>query len=462
MRSITKISKESKELPSVLVIGQAFNQNSGGGVTQSNLFHSFIRGKVFSLPFGQSEYDLNLCQEVYIMGYKNKIPKIFWPFVRKKLEAKVIKVDDCRQNMPGSQSTYNRSISVVRRLILNIVSILGFDHFFYNYKLDNDIKQWLDKNNPDLIYAQFSTYATMKFVIKIQEYLQKPLAIHIMDDWITGNPSCNASNSFSEYSMLKWYWKRKYNTVFRNILAKSTVRIAISETMADEYKQRYGYNFDWAHNYIVPEEWEDINNNPEECLDEFVIGYFGTINIKNKDSMISMLEAIKRLNNNSIKFRIFSNDGSLLNKYDDKYDFMQLHKPVKAELYKQELRKCSLLFLPLGFNKKSLLYVKLSIPTKLSEYMISRVPILVYADKETALFNFCNLNKCAHLISENNIELLSGGISKIINDEKYCKKIVGNAYKVSTEKLSRSNMLNQFNRSLANTVSLAAEIRDRT
>jgi glycosyltransferase involved in cell wall biosynthesis len=72
-----------------------------------------------------------------------------------------------------------------------------------------------------------------------------------------------------------------------------------------------------------------------------------------------------------------------------------------------------LLFLPLGFCEKDILFAKYSMPTKISEYMISGTPILAYASEKTALHKYVQSGQFAYLLSERSIDKLFFAVKEL-------------------------------------------------
>jgi glycosyltransferase involved in cell wall biosynthesis len=79
--------------------------------------------------------------------------------------------------------------------------------------------------------------------------------------------------------------------------------------------------------------------------------------------------------------------------------------------------------MPYDFDKQSIEFIKYSMPTKASEYMVSGVPILLYCHKEVTLFDHAKKYGWASIVSDNNIEVLSNAINEIIFNNELRWKI---------------------------------------
>ncbi|RHK06303.1 hypothetical protein DW080_21420 [Bacteroides caccae] len=90
------------------------------------------------------------------------------------------------------------------------------------------------------------------------------------------------------------------------------------------------------------------------------------------------------------------------------------------------------LFLPLGFSDESRRYVRLSMPTKLSEYLASGKPTILYCPEEIALAKYVISKQCAIVCTENNREKLKEAVVSL-TDQKYYDQQVQIALSVAKE-----------------------------
>ncbi|NJO89895.1 MAG: glycosyltransferase family 4 protein [Chloroflexia bacterium] len=154
--------------------------------------------------------------------------------------------------------------------------------------------------------------------------------------------------------------------------------------------------------------------------DEFVVFYAGRVGVGTSIAIITIAKAIEFLNcegyniklqiqvpslPDNIKYRLKPFKNTQINKYIDYYDL-----PSK-------LSSVDLLVLPMDFDKKNLSYIHLSMPTKVPEYMASGTPILVFADKTTALANYASSENWAFVVTENSIISLIDQIKYIFKNK---------------------------------------------
>jgi len=421
----------------VLVIGQRFHRKAGDGITLSNLFSMFDPDCLFSLPLQSGESLYDICRNVYEIDPQEVRQYCTLLRVLKRThKLSFINSENCLQthSLSSKKTNCEQKNTWYKSLKRTVLQITGLYHITSKYVISDKLATWLQSINIDVIYAQFSNLATMRIVIDITQLLNKPLVIHIMDDWIS---------FVVKPSLLSYYLTNKYRVQFTKILSISSARIAISESMAIEYKLRYNYNFYWVHNPIEPEQWKLSALAPSNST--MIIGYFGGVGISNKDSLYDIARAIDSINSPLIKLKVFTNDANRLNKKIFNFICFELHSAVDFIKYQQEISRCALLILPFGFSKDSVSFTLLSIPTKLSEYMVSRIPILVYAPKESALYKYCFQYSCATLIGNRDVNLIRECILSLMNNPEPFNKKAEVAYQIAVNTLSKESMQNRLN-----------------
>ena len=94
------------------------------------------------------------------------------------------------------------------------------------------------------------------------------------------------------------------------------------------------------------------------------------------------------------------------------------------------LSSYDLLFLPLDFDREGIRFAQFSMPTKASEYMISGTPILVYADKKTALAKYATSDKWAYTVTENNKMVLTLALNELYSDISLRKQLAEKAREI--------------------------------
>lgn len=401
----------SKEFPKVLIIGGPFNKINGGGITLSNLFQDWPKENLAlaSTSNIRINADFSLCDNYFQLGYNGKLHPFPLNIILPKIECGPVK------NFTPGTTTDQHQLSggkykKIYQSIYKLLILSGLYNFLYNMKITEDFINWILQFNPDIIYSQLGSLESIRFINNIQFCTKKPVAIHIMDDWpaVVNQPS-----------ILYYYWKRKIDSEFRDLILKSQVLMSISQGMSDEYKKRYKRIFHPFHNPISLNKWLPYSKPTCEVKGRFKILYTGRIGVANSKSVLLIAKVINKLNmkGSNFIFDIYTPDyKSKKAKRINSLTGININKTIVNRRMPELLAGYDLLIVPLDFDKHSIQFAKLSMPTKASEYMISGTPVLVFADSQTFLAKHANDGKWAYVVTENNENALADSISLLSSD----------------------------------------------
>jgi glycosyltransferase involved in cell wall biosynthesis len=417
---------ESKRYPKVLVVGQTFNHKYGGGITMSNLFKGWPKDRLAlaSSTYLFNDVDLSVCEKYYQLGYNGKLhPFPFNLFLPEIIcgpvnhTVKQTTPDQKNQIKPGKyRSVYN--------LIRELLIFLGLYNVLYRLKVTAEFKDWLVAYSPDIIYAQLETLELIRLVKEIHLLTNKPIAIHIMDDW----PS-----SINKPSILFNFWNKKIDLEFRDLLHRASVLMSISQAMTEEYQKRYGKHFFPFRNPIEVEKWLPFSRTQNMIDGDFRILYTGRVGLANGKAILEIAKVIDTLNSDGIKvlLDIFTPDNNSKGAISlKKYRGVTINGHISHERMPELIASYDLLILPLDFDRDGIRFTRFSIPTKLSEYMISGVPILIYADSKTALAKYALNAGCAYVVTNNDSETLKSAVKELFLNSSLRKQLAEKAKKV--------------------------------
>ena len=439
-----------KIYPKVLIIGQSFNRKSGGGITVSNLFAGWPKSKlaVVSSDNLRSGFDTSICEQFYQLGYNSKLHPFPLNVFLPKIQCGII-IHENKENL----TTFNgRSIKLGRyKRIYNLLSaflkFVGIYNVLYRLKITPEFKDWLASYNPDIIYSQLATLELIRFVSDVHKLSDKPVVLHIMDDW---------PKSINENGLLFFYWEKVIDNEFRKLLDKSSVLLSICESMSAEYRIRYNKKFIPFHNPIVVKNWLPYSKKNWEIDGEFRILYTGRVGKANGKSILLMTEVIAEMNRegNKMILDIFTPDTDTKKaSYIKNLSGVRILNPVNYEKMPSLLASYDLLFLPLDFSSSAIRFVQFSMPTKTPEYMISGTPILVYADKKTALAQYALDGRWAYPVTENNRTVLKQALLELNSNPLLRKNLAERAITKAIQNDDAINIRENFRNILSVNIS---------
>ena len=385
-----------QRFPKVLILCDRFDNSTGMGVTLTNLFMEWPK---MNLALAGFNIDKSLCEEIRPCASYFALNGRFITSTQKKI---------------GS----SRRPSLLRSVLKFVYNKLGMSDN-KDIPISKDLEQFIVEFDPDIIFSALGDLSRIRFTERIANlYPASKLALYIVDDW----PDSRFDGRWFESC-----WRKKYFNATQNIVNRADICMSICQKMSETYHQRYGKYFYPFHNPVAINAWEEVS--PLQLYEKniFSIAYVGKINRDTERQLITLAKCVEALNtaDRKIKFDIYT--PSIIPLSLKNFSNTEIKSAVPNSEVPSLLKSYSLLFLTLGFSNETIKYVKLSMPTKLTEYLASGTPILLYAPEDIALSEYLSKHDAAVICSKESDlqEVLEG----IISDDSLLKKFVFNALK---------------------------------
>ena len=192
-------------------------------------------------------------------------------------------------------------------------------------------------------------------------------------------------------------------SVIQQALKYASRQFVISENMKSEYQKIFNKDFDVFHfvstnispSYKQPQQ-SDHNHQPK------VIRFIGSYHkIQHEDAVLDLVNVLEGLNTPNIQFNIefwgTETPSNTLNKITKTSIYKGMfHESQKLQL----IEESDLLIIPSTFDAKVHKYYKNSFPTKLTEFLLSGVPVLVYGPSDSSSSIFCEKHSVGIVINK--------------------------------------------------------------
>lgn len=398
------LEEPNLEEPRVLIISNnALSDTKNNGKTLASFFKNFNPANVAQLYFNS---ELPSGSEIYNYFQITDRDVIRASLKSQSTCGRVVKLGNIEDTV--ANESFNKHISKIKK---NNLTRIFREFFWKSGKWNSDqLNRWLDKFSPDIIFFcagdsgfayDVSNYITKKFNAK--------LVIYITDDYILPRKTLNPL----------WWFRR--NNIFRKMkicVNSSDLFLTISEKMKRIYKDYLGQDSIVAVN-MCDSMKEDSNNEQAKSVINLV--YAGGLHYNRYKTLELLVKSIKRYNNqlnNSVKLhlKIYSNkkpDSKILSKLDVKGTSTFGGSLNYAEL-KNELNRCDIPVHVESFDRRSIESTRLSISTKIPEYLSLGKPILAIGPKEVASMEY--LQDVAFCV--NNADNLYERLSTLVTNEK--------------------------------------------
>jgi len=368
-------------LPKVMIIGQTFTTDTGGGITLTSLFKQWPKDKLAVAVESKEALDFTKCSNYYRLGFlEQAMPFPFSLFQRKTQSGKV--TETVTQGASHVKET-NHTKAKFKGYLDTALHHLGLFYWIYgNQKLSSAFINWFKEFNPDIIYYQPNSYKSMGFATALKKVSNKPLVVHVMDDWF----------SFAvKTSPLKSYWQQQFDQKVRTLFSKAQVHLSICQYMSDAYLKKYGFVFKPYHNSVDLNFWQNSRSKVVEQSESFQLLYAGRIGYGLENAILAVAKVVERMATEDINITLE------IQTKDSKHPLMSVLQNLSGVTVSQTIpyndlpakfSSADALLIPCDFDEAGLKFIRYSMPTKVSEYMAVGTPVFVVGPNETALVDY--------------------------------------------------------------------------
>jgi len=270
----------------------------------------------------------------------------------------------------------------------------------------NELDQWIKTFSPDIV---FFCAGDSGFAYDITEYIcneyNTKLVVYITDDYILARNTCN----------LFWWCRRNYILAkMKKIVKRSDLFLTISNQMKETYKKIFNKDSIVVMNMTESLLDKSVSSNNNEIR----LIYAGGLHYKRCETLALLIKAIIKSNENNVRqafLKIYSNtipDKSLISQltFEGASEFCGA---LNLDELKKEYNKSDILVHVESFNTKSIESTRLSISTKISEYLSLGKPILAIGPANIASMEY--LKDIAYCITDK--RLIEGSFITFIFNE---------------------------------------------
>ena len=423
----------------ILILNQPFDNNTGGGITLSNLFDGIDPDKVAVVCPAQlinSKTNFEKCNHYYQLGVLEQ--KWSFPFNLVRTQNPSGEVSSQKQN-DGNLDFVSSEGSFKSRMVNDVffptIKYLGIHQAVYRLELSKELIDWINDFEPTLIYAQAQNFQEVSFCQSIKDEFDIPFVFHMMDDWIS---------LASQSGISKFLWKKRTEYEFKKLLQESERVFSISDFMSTEYYSRYNVNSDVFHNPVDEGFWMQHQKNDMTLNENPKILYAGRVGLGIDTSLILMARAVEKLNksfNTNVNFVVQTESKP---NWIDEFESVIYRELVPYSELPLTFSRADLLYLPYDFSKESIEFIKYSMPTKASEYMICGTPILILAPKDTAIVMNALKYGWASVLTENSQVDLVNSLKELLFEPITRANLSQNAIEVAIDQHSKTVVQNRF------------------
>lgn len=390
-------------LPKILIIGgYTFEGTGATSITIKNIFSAWNLEKLAFVYVTNKSDNIDSKKNIFTVAKKIVNIKI-----NRQNKSFINEILSTKSEVMGVMHT-TASNDKKKKFLNFFHTIMVAYYALIPYKYSNKLDKFIREFKPDSIYTPLDRVEVMFLAYKISMKYNIPIYPHFTDDWI------NTMYEKNFFLIIPCIVKKYY---LKKILDRTEKAFSISEKMAYEYSNQYKMPFFPLMNCI-----DDSEPSVESGLDVSTLRfcYSGGLHLNRWKSLKFLCKGLEYLESDkTIEFNIFTNESDW-QLYEDKFiDFPFVHYMgfISQSEMLHELTKQTVLVHVESFDKKISAYTRLSISTKIPEYLSMKKPILAIGPSDIASIEYLNTNQGAFVVDRQDEELLKNVITKIMNLE---------------------------------------------
>lgn len=414
-----------KTFPKVLIISlDPFNRSNATGITLSNLFKGWDKNCIAQVYMSPIEPEKDICTNYFKLSPKT-VP--FDYYIRKF-------VGSGKNNNPGAPAAVTltaKDRSLKNRLHLDFRALADFSPIFFS----KDLFRWIETFNPDVIYCTLGNARMLDMATTIATKIKKPIVPHFMDDWPT-----TLYTQKELFGIARKVFDKKFNRMLQNVKGG----MCISKQMADEYEAKYKVPFEPFVTCVD----DELFCEPEksEKKDPFTVMYIGGLHLNRWKSLLGISNAVEKINSSrsNVVLKIYCplRDVELYTDFFAANKKTRFEGSIGSDAVPEMLKKASLLIHVESFEENYAQYTRLSISTKIPQYMAAGKPILGYGPEALASMQHIIFAAAGIVLTDK--DDLEKQIDLLIEDTEKLKEYSINGFNYAKEFHSKESNLKRL------------------
>ena len=405
-------------IKALIISHNSFSDVYNNGKTLEAIFEMFEKQNLAQLFFNASDApDLKYCSNYFRITDTEVVKSIF----NKKIVCGNIINKDLSINIKDKKKLYPAKLAQKLSQIPRRYPFLR--DFIWNLGSWNspNLNSWISSFNPDFVFFVGGNYGfSHNIALSLSKKINKPLVTFFTDDYYIYPLKRNILDYFQHMRMGKFY---------KQTIAHSSLLFTIGDLMTSEYESFFGKSFFSIMNSIEESPYcEYEKSNP------IIISYFGGLHLDRWKMIVRLAKIIDKM-----EIRVYSvniPDEFILKEFEI-YGAKYMGSVLKDDL-KNAIFGSDVLLHVESDNEYYKSLTRLSVSTKIPEYLISGRMILGFGPSEVASMKILSNNNIGFQLDSSMSDLeLKNELQKIENDSFLRKKIGLRGYKYAIDKFNR-------------------------
>lgn len=390
------------DLPKVLVIASTpFSKTKNNGKTLSSFFETYDRNLIAQFSYSGGDFNSDICDNYYFLTKEDVISG------RKGAAYKsdsILKKDSAIEAV--TKKSFIHSLFHIFSQARNPIALWIKDQTWkkadYSKAFD-----WIDQFNPDVVFFQgFSMAYGYDFALNVCKRNNIPMILELTDDY---------THRLYPLSIVEKINQVRYMKVFTEAIRFASKTIVISDLMKEEYESRYGGNMDVMMNTvnaINPD--SDCDRIPNDYV------YAGNLLLNRWKVLRNLGKALLQVNQKAT-LNIYTPDvpPKHILKSLSKISSIRYGGRLSKEELESRLKKCEYVVHVEAFDKKNRKITRLSMSTKISEYVACGAKVLAIGPSDVASMRCFSDNNLGICVNSPSVKKIAEKLNREITIEDY-------------------------------------------
>jgi len=388
-----------------------FNNKKNNGKTLSSIFENYNKDRLADFYIFNETPDFDVCSDFFrITDYDILAANLHFTKAKGADSEELLQElsQQTDNNSPTEPSGIHKFIYRAIEERLPFIELAREIAWRRSKWLTPELVAWLDEFKPDVIFSMASNCPFFHRIIHwVQKRYNTKFVLFCTDDYTFVR---------SKYSPIAWLNYLRYMKYFKKSLRLSTKVFAISPAMQHEYAQKYGVmGIEMIGNAVEAREptYNECQNN------RFIYaggGHYGRFEI-----LMFVGNCIDKLNQ-----RGFNATFDIYTPEKPPQDVIHNLNKIQCITYKgslnkqeldQEIKNGSFVVFAESFDKMQRKKTRLSLSTKISEYLVSGRPILAVGPADVSSMEYLQAHGVAQCVTELSETVVCDAIENLISQD---------------------------------------------
>jgi glycosyltransferase involved in cell wall biosynthesis len=265
-----------------------------------------------------------------------------------------------------------------------------------------------------------------------------------MDDWRAER---------ERYGLLSPLRRARLNALFDRSMRNAQGHLAISDAMAAAYSAEFGTRFEAIQNVIDSDRWLADARRDVTASEPARLLYAGSVySGVQLSSLLDIAAGVARLRaaGMSLTLDVMAPEYMVapFRARFEAHDGTRVVPQVPRERYFATICGADVLLLPVNFESAAVRMVRYSMPTKVPEYLVSGVPILLYAPSGIAQVDYAERAGWGLTVTEPAPAMLDAALERIVTDLHLRQNLVRRARETAAARHAAEKVREAFRAAL--------------